>query len=128
MGNIASPKILSPRSPATAVAVDSVGGRAGGEGAGMRAGAPSVARSHGCSAGRPDERGAVFAASAAAAVSCMSLTLSNEERLHQSESGVGGGKKVKKPEARRRLWLSEGGGMVKVIAIRARAPPGGRRG
>ena len=93
----------------------------------MRAGAPSVARSHGCSAGRPDERGAVFAASAAA-VSCMSLTLSNEERLHQSESGVGGGKKVKKPEARRRLWLSEGGGMVKVIAIRARAPPGGRRG
>ena len=92
----------------------------------MRAGAPSVARSVGCSAGRPDERGTVFAASAA--VSCMSLTLSNEERLHQSESGVGGGKKVKKPEARRRLWLSEGGGMVKVIAIRARAPPGGRRG
>ena len=79
----------------------------------MRAGAPSVARSHGCSAGRPDERGAVFAASAAAAVSCMSLTLSNEERLHQSESGVGGGKKVKKPEARRRLWLSEGGGWLK---------------
>ena len=80
MGNIASPKILSPRSLATAVAVGSVGGR----GARERECGRAHRRSVGWSAGRPDERGAVFAASsAAAAVSCMSLTLSNEERLHQ---------------------------------------------
>ena len=59
-------------------------------------------RSVGWSAGRAAVV-AVAAAAAAATVSCTSLTLSNEERLQQSESGVGGSRKVKKPEGRQAL-------------------------
>ena len=99
-GSIASPKILSPRSLARPPPLSAATPPQSAPLAGARE--RECERSVGWSAGRAAVV-AVAAAAAAATVSCTSLTLSNEERLQQSESGVGGSRKVKKPEGRQAL-------------------------